>query len=218
MKEYRNAVGSFLHGIAMVRQKDTMQTEQTIIIAVVGLTGSGKTDATERFIAAGCIRVGFNDRVYEELDQQGLERTEQNERTVREALRRDHGLGVMAERSLPKIEEAMKAGGAVVIESLYSWSEYKIMKERFGVQFNVLAIYAPPALRYARLATRLVRPLSPDLAASRDYAEIEPPVEKAGPIAMADRTIQNLGAHEDFLHTVDIFIKEILEPVDSMEQ
>ncbi|MDP3772627.1 MAG: dephospho-CoA kinase [bacterium] len=194
-----------------------MQTEQTTIIAIVGLTGSGKTDATERFISAGFARIGFNDRVYEELHRQGLERTEKNERMVREALRRDYGVGVMAERSLPKIEEAIKAGHAVVIESLYSWSEYKIMKKRFGAQFSVLAIYAPPALRYARLATRSVRSLSPDLAASRDYAEIEPPVEKAGPIAMADRTIQNLGTREDFLQAVDKFIEEILRRANLMK-
>lgn len=189
-----------------------MQTTQAIIIAVVGLTGSGKTDATERFISAGFIRVGFNDRVYEEVDRQDLEHTERNERAVREAMRRDHGMGVMAEQSLPKIEEVVTAGRAVVIESLYSWSEYKIMKEQFGEQFRVLAVYAPPILRYRRLSSRLVRPLSSDLAASRDYAEIEH-VEKAGPIAMADWTIQNLGRREDFLREIDALVSEVLVSV-----
>ena len=86
-----------------------------------------------------------------------------------------------------------------------------MMKEKFGERFSVLAIYAPPQMRYARLAARLVRPLLPDTAASRDYAEIEPPVEKAGPIAMANWTIANIGTHEEFLAAVDILIAQLKE-------
>src|SRR3989338_7735426 len=120
--------------------------ENPIVIAVVGLAGSGKTDATERFIVRGLVRV-----------------------------------------------EAYAEGRKnIVIESLYSWSEYKIVKERFGDSFKVLAIYAPPSIRYERLGKRKIRPLSPEEARARDYAEIEN-IEKAGPITMGDWTIQNTG-------------------------
>ncbi len=179
------------------------------IIAVVGLTGSGKTDASQRFVEAGFVRFAYSDAIYEELERLGLERNEKNERTVREGLRKEFGMAMAADRIMPRVEEAVSQGHDVVIESLYSWSEYKKTKERFGDQFRVLAIYAPPDLRYDRLANRPVRPLDRETAHSRDYAEIDPPVEKAGPIAMADWTIQNIGTREEFLKAVDTLIDEI---------
>ncbi|MBI2122290.1 MAG: AAA family ATPase [Candidatus Sungbacteria bacterium] len=176
-----------------------------IIIAVVGLIGSGKTEATQKFIEAGFERVGFNDRVYEELDQRGLACIEKNERAVREELRAQEGMGVMAKRSLSKVESALRDGKNVVVESLYSWDEYKIMKERFGEQFRTLAIYAQPEIRYRRLAARPIRPLSLENAISRDYAQIEN-LDQAGPIVMADWTIENIGTREELLAALDKII------------
>lgn len=187
-----------------------------IIVAVVGLIGSGKTEATNRFIERGFTRVGFNDRVYEELGRQGLERTEPNERKVREGMRRLGGMAVMAERSLPLIESALAHGRDVVVESLYSWSEYKLLKERFGSRFRILAIYAPPDMRYARLAVRETRPLTGDLAKSRDYSEVEN-IEKAGPIAMADWTIANIDTKDDFFRKLDLLIDELLAAPSAMQ-
>ncbi len=181
-----------------------------IIIAVVGLIGSGKTEATQKFIEHGFFRVGYNDRVYEEVERRGLQRIEKDERAVREEMRRQEGMGVMARRSIPFVEEAIRAGKNVVIESLYSWDEYKLTKEKFGDNFRVLAIFAPPDLRYRRLAKREVRPLTSEEARSRDYAEIEN-IEKAGPIAMADWTIQNIGTKEEFIASVEALIDTILK-------
>jgi len=181
-----------------------------IIIAVVGLIGSGKTEATRSFVEHGFFRVGYNDRIYEEVERRGLQRIEKDERMVREDMRHKEGMGVMAQRSVPFIEEALRAGKNIVIESLYSWSEYRLTKEKFGDQFRVLAIFAPPDIRYARLAKREVRPHINDEARSRDYAEIEN-IEKAGPIAMADWTIQNTGTKEEFTASVDALINAIFK-------
>lgn len=182
---------------------------QSYIIAVVGLTGSGKTEATKEFVTADFSRVGFNDVFYEEFGKRNLEVNEPNERMVREEMRKEFGRGVMAIKALPKVEALIQQGKNVVVESLYSWDEYKIMKERFGDLFSVLAIYAPPRIRYTRLVTRSVRPFTEEMAHSRDYAEIENTF-KAGPIAMADWTIQNLGSREDFLKEVKAFITSFL--------
>lgn len=184
-----------------------------MIIAIVGLIGSGKTEATQRFIERGFFRVGFNDVVYEELARRGMERTEGDERQIRLGLRQEFGMAVMAERSIPKIERALSEDKHVVVESLYSWSEYKVVKDRFGDQFKVLAVYAPPVLRYERLAARPERPLDLQTAISRDYSEIES-VEKAGPIAMADWTIQNTGARAEFFTQVDELVGQLLTGTD----
>lgn len=181
-----------------------------MIVPVVGLIGAGKTTATSRFVAHGFARVGFNDVIYEELDRRGLGRSEREERAVREDLRKEFGMGVVASRALPIIESLLSQGTDIVIESLYSWSEYKILKERFGESLRVVAVYAPPHLRYERLSRRAVRSYPTELARSRDYAQIER-LEQAGPIAMADWTIQNTGTKEDLFTQADTLIRHLTD-------
>ena len=183
-----------------------------IIIAVVGLTGSGKSEATGRFVARGFTRFAYSDAIYEEMQRLGYDisvHDEEIQQKVREGLRKEFGMGVAADRIMPRVESAVLRGEKVVIESLYSWSEYKKTKERFGEQFRVLAVYAPPKLRYARLKIRPVRSISEDSARSRDYSEIEN-IEKAGPIAMADWTIKNIGDKESFFAEVDALVDKVL--------
>jgi len=180
-----------------------------LIVAVVGLAGSGKSEAVLRFIARGFFRVGFNDRLYEELERRGLKQTQECEKAVRDEMRKESGMAVMAERSLPMIEEALQKGVPVVVESLYSWSECKLMKERFGDVFRVLAVYAPQHIRYERLGMRQERPLTLKEAQARDYAEIEN-IEKAGAIAIADWTVQNTGTKEELAGQVNQVVDSLL--------
>jgi dephospho-CoA kinase len=98
-------------------------------------------------------------------------------------------MAAFAVLNLPKIEEALKKGN-VIVDGLYSWSEYKVLKEKFGTGLSVLAVFTPIKDRYYRLSIRDIRPLSEEEARSRDYAEIEN-IEKGGPIAMADYTVVN---------------------------
>ena len=90
---------------------------------------------------------------------------------------------------------------------LYSWAEYKILKEKYGASLIVVAVYAPPATRYKRLTERKIdaddldlryRPSTEEKAKARDAAEIENS-DKGGPIAMADYTLTNTGSVEDLL-------------------
>jgi dephospho-CoA kinase len=165
------------------------------IIAVIGLCGSGKTEVVKFFEEKGYRKVYFGEVVLNELKKEGLEQNEQNERAMRERLRKEFGMGVMAERSLWKIEEYFKSGN-VVIESLYSWAEYKIVKERFGDAFKLLTVYADKPVRYKRLAVRKTRPLTEQEAISRDYSEIEN-LDKGGPIAFTDYLVINNGTIEE---------------------
>jgi dephospho-CoA kinase len=181
-----------------------------IIVAVVGLPGAGKTEATSRFVKQQFVRVGFNDVFYEEFDRWGLERNETNERFVSVEMRKQFGLAVLAERALPTIEEAVQGGRPVVLESLYTWWDYTFLKEQLPDRFRVLAIYAPPALRYARLAVRPERPYNEPLARSRDYTQIEL-LQQAGPIAMADWTIASTGTKEELHAAVDKLIHDVLQ-------
>ena len=142
-----------------------------MIIAVIGMCGSGKSEAVKFLVEHGYKRVYFGEVVMNEMKRLGLEISELNERLTRENLRKEYGMGAMAVKSLPLIEEFIKQGN-VVIESLYSWEEFKIIKEKFGDIFKLLTIYTTKEIRYARLAKRLFRPLSAEESLSRDLSEI----------------------------------------------
>ena len=131
----------------------------------------------------------------EEMKHLGLEVNEANERMARENLRKEFGMGAMAVKSLLKIEEFYKTGN-VVIESLYSWDEFKIVKDKFGDSFKLLTIYTSKKLRYERLAKRPFRPLTQEEARSRDYSEIEK-LDKGGPIAFTDYLVINDGSLDE---------------------
>jgi dephospho-CoA kinase len=124
-------------------------------------------------------------------------------------------MGAFALLSLPEIEKNLKNGN-VVIDGLYSWSEYKILKEKYGTLLTIICIHASPETRYSRLTRRIIqpddtqvrmRPLSKEQAKARDYAEIEN-IEKGGPIAMADVMIINESSEEDLKNRIKELINE----------
>jgi dephospho-CoA kinase len=159
------------------------------VVAIVGMAGAGKSEVARVFEEHGFKRVRFGDITDEELNNRGLEPNEENERHVRERLRKKQGMAAYAKLSLPRIDSSLNSFD-VVIDGLYSWEEYSLLKERYGERLKVLAVWSSPATRYARLADRAERPLMPTEAGSRDKAEIEN-INKSGPIAMADITILN---------------------------
>ena len=159
------------------------------IIAIVGMAGAGKSEVASTLESLGLYRIRFGDVTEEELKRRGLSLNEANERTVREDLRRAHGMAAYAILNLPRIDAALESGG-VVVDGLYSWEEYLVLRERYGSQLVVLAIASSPATRARRLAGRPRRPLTAEEVASRDRAEIEK-INKGGPIVVADITIVN---------------------------
>lgn len=159
------------------------------VVSIVGLAGSGKSEVARVFGQYGFVRVRFGDLTDEELKKRGLALNESNERRIRELLRKEHGMAAYARLNLPKIDAASQRSD-VVVDGLYSWEEYTLLKARYGECFLVVAVWASPRTRYERLAVRQDRALPEGESASRDIAEIEN-LNKGGPIAMADFTIIN---------------------------
>jgi dephospho-CoA kinase len=159
------------------------------IVAIVGMTGAGKSEVARLFEENGFKKVRFGDITDKEIKKQGLEFNEENERRIREQLRRNYGMAAYAMLNLSRIDLALKKF-SVVIDGLYSWEEYSFLSNYYRERFGVVAVWSSPTVRHARLANRSERPLSKEEAASRDEAEIMN-LNKSGPIAMADFTIQN---------------------------
>jgi dephospho-CoA kinase len=177
------------------------------IVALVGMPGAGKSEAAVVFEKNGFKSIRFGDITDEQVKLKGLVLNEGSERTVREELRKQHGMAAYAVLNLPRIETALESS-SVIIDGLYSWEEYKYLKEKLFGRLLIVTVFSPPALRYRRLSQRKIRPLTEEQARSRDYAEIEN-VNKGGPIAMADFMIVNDSTLKSLVKQAENIIKVI---------
>lgn len=185
------------------------------IIFIVGMAGSGKSLISDELVSQGFAFLRFGQITLDEMKKRGLEVNGTNEKKIREEFRKKHGMGAFALFNIPKFDELLKKS-YVVGDGLYSWSEYKILKEKYKEAMYVIAVYAPPEVRYQRLEARKAkndeknrfRSFTKEEAKARDYAEIEN-IEKGGPIAMADFTIINTGTREEAKKEVRDILKKI---------
>ena len=181
-----------------------------IIIAIVGMCGTGKSVAAKYIQDTFHIdTIYFGGFVLEEVKNRNLEINSSNEKLVREDLRRIFGPAVMAIKAFDSINSYVSGGSDVIIDGLYSFSEYVYLEEKFGRQLVLVAVHSPKKLRYQRLGTRETRPLTPQEVDERDFFEIKN-IEKAGPIAIADYHIVNDSDFQNMYHQIDTIFKEIV--------
>lgn len=167
------------------------------VVAIVGMCGSGKSVATDILEKEfGYKKVYFGGVTMDKLKEANLEITPENEKNMRESLRKELGMGAFAKILLPKIKE-LASDFAVVLDGLYSWDEYKILKEVLGDKLVMIAIVTDKHIRYQRLLEREFRGLDNEQAKLRDIAEIENSA-KGGPISYADYYILNNGTIEEY--------------------
>jgi dephospho-CoA kinase len=179
------------------------------VIVFVGMPGSGKSLCVDYVKSKGVPSAYFGGITLEEMKNRGMEINEHNERFVREDIRAKEGKGAYAVRILKQVEQYFEKGSKlVVVDGLYSWTEYKIFKESLEDRAIIVALVAPRYLRHQRLATRRIRPIDEAESTSRDYAEIEN-LEKGGPIANADYYLINQTDTEDLISKIDKLIVEL---------
>lgn len=175
----------------------------TKIIAFVGLAGSGKSSAVEYLTKKGIPKIYFGGIIYKAMEEAGIEKTWDNQEKFREEIRAREGKDFVVKRAVIEIEKLIDAGQhKIVLDGLYTWSEYKIIKHAFPGQVTVIAIVTPKHLRYQRMAKRPERPMQPHEVDQRDWAEIEN-LEKGGPIAIADYFINNDNDLDDLYQKLD---------------
>lgn len=177
------------------------------VVSIVGMSGSGKSEVARLFGDRGFTTVRFGDVTDEEVKKRGLELNEENERQVRELFREKYGMAAYAKLNLPRIDATLK-NSDVVVDGLYSWEEYDYLKTYYGEDLVVVAVWASPKTRYARLSRRRIRPLAAKEASARDRAEIQN-LNKGEPIAMADFTIINESSLTDLKKEVERAILKI---------
>lgn len=174
------------------------------------MPGAGKSVCVDYLKEKGLPSSYFGGITIAEVKKRGMELNETNERFVREDIRAKEGKGAYALRIITEIETHFDSGNDyVVVDGLYSWTEYKIFKETLEGRAIIIAVVAPKSLRHKRLATRSVRPLPESEADIRDYAEIEN-LEKGGPIANADYFLAN----ETSVENLERDLAKLLDELD----
>jgi len=184
--------------------------ENVKIVAFVGLTGSGKTAAIDYLTEKGYPKIYFGGIFYEAMREAGLTPGDWAvENPFRKEIREKEGNDFIVKRVIKQAHDLIAAGQhRIILDGLYSWTEYKTLKHEFPGEMTVIAVVAAKHLRKQRLANRPDRPLTPADVDERDWREIED-IEKGGPIAIADYFIMNNGNLEHFYEQVDDVLEHI---------
>lgn len=172
------------------------------IIAFVGMPGAGKGTCTDYLSeTAGWPVIHFGNMVYDEVQRRGLDNVK-DEKFVREDMRVQEGADVLAKHAAANADSYMADGTPVVVfDGLYSWTEYKYLRARYGDDLIVIAVTAPRKVRYQRILARTDshrKYTDVQQIIDRETAEIEN-LEKGGPIANADYTLLNTHSKDDLI-------------------
>ena len=185
--------------------------ENVKIIAVVGMSGSGKSVAVDYLTGKGYPKVYFGGMIYKEMEKRGIPRTEdgESEKEFREMIRETEGKDWVVRQVIDEVNNLIKAGQKrIVLDGVYSWTEMKALKHEFPGMITFLAVVVPRKLRYKRVAIRPERPFNTEEIKERDRSEIEN-LEKGGPIAAADYYVLNDGTVEQMEKKIAEILQEI---------
>ena len=181
------------------------------LLAIVGMSGSGKSVAVDYLTEKGYPKVYFGGMIYKEMEKRGIERTAdgESEKHFREMIRETEGKDWVVRQVIEEAKDLISAGQKrIVLDGVYSWTEYKILKHEFPGALTFVAVVVPKGLRHKRVAQRPERPFNAAEIQERDRSEIEN-LEKGGPIAMADYYILNDGSVDDMYEQLAKILREI---------
>lgn len=120
-----------------------------MILGLTGRNGSGKGLAADYFIGQGYLYVSLSDILREEARRRQMEVTRANLYALGNELRRKHGPGVLAERTLEKL----RGRSQVVVDSIRHPDEVRALRR--GIPgFRLICIEAPPEVRFERMKSR----------------------------------------------------------------
>ena len=167
------------------------------LIGLTGTNGAGKGEAAAYFAARGYARFSLSDVIREELRRRDEPASRDNLIRAGNELRESLGADVLARRTMDKVGGT----GRAVIDSIRNASEVDFLRRQDG--FVLLAIDAPVAVRFARVAVRGRDESAADLEAFRAKEDQERGGGATGQqleacMAAADRLVINDGTLAEF--------------------
>ena len=167
-----------------------------LVLGVTGPNAAGKGEVSAYLLTLGFATHSLSDIVREEAAARGLPPEREHLIRIGTLLREQGGLGVLAERLLPRLD------GWDVVDSIRNPAEVETLRQVPG--FVLIGVDAPAALRFARSRLR-ARPGDPGSFA--EFVARERQENSANPagqqlratFVLADRVIDNNG-DLDLLH------------------
>ena len=185
--------------------------ENVKILAIVGMSGSGKSVVVDHLTDKQYPKVYFGGMIYKEMEKRGIERTEdgESEKRFREEIRKTEGKDWVVRQVIAEVKDLITAGQKrIILDGVYSWTEYKTLKHEFPTNLTFLAVVVDRKIRYERVAHRPGRSFDGKAIRERDRSEIEN-LEKGAPIAMADYYVLNNGSIKELTDQTDKVLREI---------
>lgn len=181
--------------------------KQKVILALAGLPGAGKSEASQYFLSKKIPVISFGKVTNDYVDKHGLEHNEENHKRIREEFRVKYGHEAYAVLNEEKIKKALEKNIIVVIEGMRSWEEYIFLKKKFKkVKLVILTMYADKDVRYKRLNERKYRKgLGGE---ERDINELVG-TNMGNTIAFCDYLVDNNGLVEDLRDKLENIYREI---------
>jgi dephospho-CoA kinase len=172
------------------------------VIGIVGLAGSGKSEAAAVARDLDVPVVTMGDVIRAACRERGLDpATHHGE--VAKALREENGPAAIAERSIPMIDDALEKADTVLVDGIRSDVEVDAFTSAFGDDFLLVAVDAPFEVRAERLDLRgrdAGEAEGGESLADRDERELSFGMGRA--IEDADLTVENTDSLETFHETI----------------
>jgi len=180
------------------------------VLAIVGMPGSGKTEALNAIAEKGIPVFNMGNVITKiEPKKRGIEKIDEyKENEIRRDIRKKLGPAAVA---VVIAEEVEKTNADIVaIGGLHSFAEMDYFKERFGSDFHLIAIEASKETRFKRLSERGHRKLYKDAFEHREKRYSED-FDIPAIMEQAEYKISNEGSLEDFKKEVKKTLDEVLK-------
>ncbi len=181
-----------------------------MIIALVGLPGSGKSEAARILEKKGFSIVRLGDVTDDVLKERKLKQKEDNEKKIREEIREKYGMGGFAVLSLKKIKKHKN----VVVDGVISYQEVEVLKDNFEDVF-LAAVHSNYDVRLSRINKRKERPLAEKELKQRDMHQLTK-LNMAMTFAKADYTIVNDGSIEELNKRMEELLRDLQDLVPGL--
>ena len=173
------------------------------LLVVTGMPGSGKEEFVDVSKQMGFDVVRMGDVVRMEASRRGIPLDDRSVGRFAHSERETNGYDVWAERTVPFIKKEM-----TVIDGCRGEAELEVFKMVFGKNVTVVAIHAPPSVRYERLRARNRKDAPEDWKqfSERDNRELGWGLGIL--ISLADQMIVNEGTLEEFRMHAEELLRE----------